>query len=649
MYRLKGVVVHIGSADGGHYYAITYDGEQWFEFNDDKVKEFNVENLESEAFGGFYERMNKSGVKEKAIRRNNAYLLFYEKVNMNEGCDVYDHIVDVESYNNYSGIVKHIVIEIDRKFIRQNMESVLYTNEYNLFMLNFILNALGINRWAFTSYTNIQRDIKNQKLTHIYHRPVNSSNNNITDTLSLFKVLILYYFNVLIRSQNTTYCPSTMDLLLYMMSTNTTCAEYLLEEFSNEDTIREYLYICPLFEVCKNTVCLLYKSLQLLHTASAPHSLLSRQNIKTFIDSTFTFFISVYPSMQNISPLIYLIYRMSLISPEIKGYLIKAFKLPSFINSLRNGENMEQYLESIQIKYQLTPHNILNPPQHNHRQSQTFQRNGDTLCRHYLLLLSCSITEHTKCAAELKQLSNKQLNEKHLIKMLLQCIKHINDRTTLQAFARLMNTLITSNMVFDTLFDRMFAYILGDVNDKMHIWFYSLKLMRAYLERNDEHKQRRIKSCFALFIENVNAMRKHIDNVDIQVYVMCCDFILDVYLYANDVYVRAKENKTIRKIIQEGICVLQGNEMSVQRKIRYEMFVAGVLEEHNIYEDTDRDLRDYEFKEGMKVEYNGNEYDVIARANEKVLVGRGGKEEMWVSTDSNGLLLLREPKTTTGK
>ena len=56
-YKLVGVVVHIGAAEFGHYFSYINverknDNEKWLEFNDSKVKEFNVKNLENESFGG---------------------------------------------------------------------------------------------------------------------------------------------------------------------------------------------------------------------------------------------------------------------------------------------------------------------------------------------------------------------------------------------------------------------------------------------------------------------------------------------------------------------------------------------------------------------------------------------------------------------
>ena len=47
--------------------------------------------------------------------------------------------------------------------------------------------------------------------------------------------------------------------------------------------------------------------------------------------------------------------------------------------------------------------------------------------------------------------------------------------------------------------------------------------------------------------------------------------------------------------------------------------------------------------------FNGSQYDVIGCANEKVLIGKDGKDGMWVNTDNNGLALLKDMKEQTEK
>ena len=57
-YQLIGVVVHTGTAEGGHYYSFIRDRsspqghDQWFLFNDAEVKPFDPAQIASECFGG---------------------------------------------------------------------------------------------------------------------------------------------------------------------------------------------------------------------------------------------------------------------------------------------------------------------------------------------------------------------------------------------------------------------------------------------------------------------------------------------------------------------------------------------------------------------------------------------------------------------
>ena len=58
LYDLKGTVIHVGSAESGHYYSIIKDsrnngenGTKWLEFNDQHVTEFDMKNFSSVAFG----------------------------------------------------------------------------------------------------------------------------------------------------------------------------------------------------------------------------------------------------------------------------------------------------------------------------------------------------------------------------------------------------------------------------------------------------------------------------------------------------------------------------------------------------------------------------------------------------------------------
>ena len=71
-YTLKGVNIYKGNAEEGHYISIIkVDKDKWYQFDDSRVNEFDINNLEEDCYGGVKENTREE--KEKS-----AYLLFYE-------------------------------------------------------------------------------------------------------------------------------------------------------------------------------------------------------------------------------------------------------------------------------------------------------------------------------------------------------------------------------------------------------------------------------------------------------------------------------------------------------------------------------------------------------------------------------------------
>ena len=88
-YRLRGVVLHAGAIDRGHYYSFVQEREapyHWYKFNDSRVSLFEEESIPDACFGGFYDAKDGStgtstGTdKPPDMKIENAYMLFYEKV-----------------------------------------------------------------------------------------------------------------------------------------------------------------------------------------------------------------------------------------------------------------------------------------------------------------------------------------------------------------------------------------------------------------------------------------------------------------------------------------------------------------------------------------------------------------------------------------
>ena len=84
MYELKGVLVHSGVAQGGHYYSFIVDRESntWAKFDDEDVTPFDPANIEAECFGGTQTRTTTwHGVNNTMEMEvfSNALMLFYDK------------------------------------------------------------------------------------------------------------------------------------------------------------------------------------------------------------------------------------------------------------------------------------------------------------------------------------------------------------------------------------------------------------------------------------------------------------------------------------------------------------------------------------------------------------------------------------------
>ena len=73
--KLKGIIVHSGTPDTGHYYTILKKDKNWIKFDDSRVSTFPTNFFEEECYGGSWVADEWGG----AGTSKNAYVLVYEK------------------------------------------------------------------------------------------------------------------------------------------------------------------------------------------------------------------------------------------------------------------------------------------------------------------------------------------------------------------------------------------------------------------------------------------------------------------------------------------------------------------------------------------------------------------------------------------
>ena len=324
-YKLKSIVIHIGSSEGGHYYAFIKEDKSglWYEFNDTHISRFDIRRLEMEAFGGYYEDEKNN----KIENNRNAYLLFYEKIDQSD-CENFDNIDAINTFltkksndniindngqctenenidnencknndddknkdkqkNGMEGILKNINSEMYRFFVNKK----LFSADYQYFILELYINILNY-------YYNQELSVFFKHLCHnanedffpeefIKEREINAKSSNLLEyikrkrnlfklpknineidtkkdeeekrkkLLKLFQYLIIYFFNVMIRTKNHGFLFEIVDLIKFFINQHPICADYIIEEFCHYNTIAEYLVNCPLYEIKKLTVGIIY-------------------------------------------------------------------------------------------------------------------------------------------------------------------------------------------------------------------------------------------------------------------------------------------------------------------------------------------------------------------------------------------------------
>ena len=317
IYKLKSIIIHSGTCESGHYYCyINNNQNEWYEFNDIKVTKFDINNLDKEAFGQndsnknaymlFYEKVDfYSGINFNNIKAINDLRPNIEEENDDEFNLLSDDLdekkgkIKTEYFSKiitekikseeFNDILKPMNKEMYEYFLYKR----LFSGEYHHFVLSLFINILNIykiscnnklsfnydlclnnNNYVFgNEIKDFRYDRKNLAISNINNYLsrnkivlINKSENynqieNKEDEekiLELFKLLIIYFFNVMIRSREKDYLGGTVDLIKYFINNYIYCADYLIEEFANHNVLTEYMINCPSYEMKKLIVGIIY-------------------------------------------------------------------------------------------------------------------------------------------------------------------------------------------------------------------------------------------------------------------------------------------------------------------------------------------------------------------------------------------------------
>jgi len=163
-YELFSIMIHSGSATGGHYYAYIkcFETDQWYNFNDERVTKLDRQDIKK-AFG----------TTNSAYSSTTAYMLLYRQINPERN----EKFISVEEYSEYLKMTlekeKNSQVEADK--LKEFME-----NSCKIKVIVPELNS-DINNNSDRTKNNIPGDEKLKQTQDVNHKLDSSSPSTLTN------------------------------------------------------------------------------------------------------------------------------------------------------------------------------------------------------------------------------------------------------------------------------------------------------------------------------------------------------------------------------------------------------------------------------------------------------------------------------------
>eukprot|EP00742_Colponemidia_sp_Colp-10_P004877 GILJ01005210.1.p1 GENE.GILJ01005210.1~~GILJ01005210.1.p1 ORF type:complete len:2590 (-),score=405.82 GILJ01005210.1:174-7943(-) len=294
-YQLKGIVIHLGTADSGHYYSLIKEasesGDQWVEFNDTVVRPFDADLIPSEAFGG-EEKWNygganasygpvssSSGASNSTWLREkcrNAYLLFYERVAPYTADG--EPIPDVKSQRevDQAEAVNASMAELKLSEPKQEQEEAAESSQLVPTATSVDIPApISQSVWEENTRYWRSRNVFNpeyfdfvMQLVNQHEIPANQEYESLSQTdltAQVIKFATRFVLTTLVRAKDKDTLPEWLEFLKQIYERYLPACVWLVESMYGGDLAREILLECPRKETRKAIVGFLSHIMRVLY------------------------------------------------------------------------------------------------------------------------------------------------------------------------------------------------------------------------------------------------------------------------------------------------------------------------------------------------------------------------------------------------
>lgn len=251
-YKLKGIIVHSGYADAGHYYSYILDRntqgqseDRWFEFNDSIVRPFDPKDIPEEAFGG-EEEVDSDVDEGKEVRREkvrNAYVLLYEReVKLDPAAlEKYKQEEKEVEAEDISKIFNRMVQE-ERKVeikIPEALDSVVSKDNKNFWIAQYTFNKDYLEFIAdLLAKTKIPSNTSYEKA----RKELEAHNTSGIETV---RFAIKFLLTTALRVEYKDELPKVMGFIDRACKSNVKACIWICKLFCYPSVLREFLVECP--------------------------------------------------------------------------------------------------------------------------------------------------------------------------------------------------------------------------------------------------------------------------------------------------------------------------------------------------------------------------------------------------------------------
>ncbi|CAD8066392.1 unnamed protein product [Paramecium primaurelia] len=227
-YKLKGVVVHKGTAQYGHYYSlINTKDEKWLKFNDSVIEDFDIKRLPHECYGG--KDIEDAQDFQESGSSTNAYILVYERIQKEQ---VELNFTDLQQK-------QEIMQKFDSVMQEENNEELSYKLDYKKMTQQHIPDSLYQEIWHDNHRFMMERHIYSEEFFRFVKEIGEAFPYPKDYTLITNPEQIPQYFGIYNNYQDIKEIQKIQQLLSNM----TYIATELIARSSDHSTIKNYVLI----------------------------------------------------------------------------------------------------------------------------------------------------------------------------------------------------------------------------------------------------------------------------------------------------------------------------------------------------------------------------------------------------------------------